>query len=365
MTQRRPSRSPGSAPAVLHADGGRAWAGGQNQLRLLMRGLRKRGVEQLCICHRGSPLHRRLDAEALPVAPVWWGTANSPPALLEIARRARRWDLLHCHDAHALQLALLPGRLVGVPVVASRRSLLPTRAAKWNRADRVIAISGAVRSLLEGSGVGGDRIVEIPSGVDRDELAGLEPARPGLRERLGVAPDRFLVGVVGSLVGYKRQAVVAPCAAALPEATWAVIGEGPDRNAIEEAVRRHHVEERVLLAGRLPDARRFMGEMNALASLAVGEALGTTLLDAMALGVPVVAVADSGPAEVLAPVHRRTGVSLVTAAPHDMARALARIRDEPGLSAAVVAAQRERIADFGIDRTVDRTLSLYRELVST
>lgn len=349
---------------VLHIDGGRRWGGGQNQVRLLMRGLHERGIDQLCVCPSGSPLETRLHAAHLPVAGIQWPRGMDPRVLFHLARRIRAFDIIHCHDAHALQLAMLPARLRRIPILGARRVIFRTRPGKWNRATRVIAISDAVRTRLLQSGVNDDRIRTIPSGIDVEEVATLPHASPGLRDRLSVGPTVFLAGNIGTLLDFKHQTVIAQAAAHAREISWAIVGEGPERERLEEAIHFHGVTGSVRLAGAVTDARPFLREMDAFVFPSKGEALGTSILDAMAMGVPVVAANDGGPAEVLAPVHRETGISLF---PLDDAAALAahvrRLRDDRELRSKAIALQRERVRDFGIERTIEMTLALYREVV--
>jgi glycosyltransferase involved in cell wall biosynthesis len=350
---------------VLHIDGGRYWGGGQNQVRLLMRELSRRHIEQLCVCPIGSPLEARLRRERLPVVGVTWRTGNDPRAFASIARLVRGWMLVHCHDAHALQLAIVPARLARVPVVASRRVCFRTRALKWNLATRVIAISDAVRRNLVDSGVHEERIRKVHSGVDLHELATLEPASPTLRERMGIDRATFLAGNVGTLLGFKHQTMIPRAAVHSDSILWVIVGEGPQREAIERAIEENGVTDRVRLCGALPDARRYLEELDVFVFTSRGEALGTSILDAMARGVPVVAADDAGPAEVLGPVHERTGASLFAAdEPGALASAVRRVQEDPALRDRMVACQRQRIQDFRIETTVDDTMGVYAELVT-
>lgn len=350
--------------SVLHLDGGRVWAGGQNQVRLLMRELEERGVRQLCLCPRGSGLERRLREEGLPVEGIAWRGGTDPRAIFAIARRVRGFDVVHCHDAHALQVAILPARLRRVPIVAARRVHFTTSARKWNAADRVVAISETVHGALLRSGVAPHRIREIWSGIDADEVVGRPPFEPTLRERLGIAPDAYVVGNIGHLHRYKGQSVIPAAAEHLADVHWIIIGEGPERAAIEAAIDAHGVAGRVHLTGFLPDARRALREFDAFAFTSPDEPLGTSVLDAMAAGVPVIGADAAGSREILAPVHAVAEASLYP--PGDGAALAARVRrllEEPELRRRILAAQAERLDDYRIERTVERTLAVYRELV--
>lgn len=351
------------AMAVLHVDTGRAWGGGQNQVRLLMRWLADHGVGQLCLCPDGSPLERSLRTEGLPVRGVAW-IAGGPRTFLRVFREVRDWDLVHCHDAHALHLTQRAARLRGKPVVAARHSLLPPASSGWKRAAAVLAISAGVRQRLLAAGVDEARVHTVYSGVDPEELRRLEVPVPTLRERIGLGSDVFLAGSVGTLVRTKNQVFLTQVAARLRDTEWVVIGEGPERDAMRQAIVAHGIRGSFHLPGHLPDARRYLPELDVFVYAAAGEGLGTSLLDAMGRDVPVIAAADAGPEEILAPVHASTGASLYPPGNADAAAALVgRVRAEPELRKAMVAAQRKRLPAFRAARTAALTLGVYRSLL--
>jgi glycosyltransferase involved in cell wall biosynthesis len=355
---------PAALPAVVHLDGGHDWGGGQNQVRLLMHELTELGVRQMCLCPEGSPLHQRLIEERLPVRGITRRVAVNPLGIMDLSRRIRGYNVLHAHDAHALQMALLPAAAIGIPVVASRRTSFRTSALKWNRAARVIAVSADVRDVLLQAGVKQWKIRLIHSGINVREVQSLPPARPPLRALADIPADAFVAGTIGALIRCKNHVMIVEAAAHGDGARWAIIGDGPMRPAIEHRIRERNAEGRVFLTGRIEDARRMLQEMDIFVFASVGEALGTSVLDAMAAGLPVVAADSAGPAEVLGPVHARTGVTLF---PPDDSAALARlvdsVRSDPSLRERMIAAQNSRIEDFRSERTAMKTLDVYREVL--
>ena len=347
---------------VLHVDGALDWGGGQNQVRLLMRSLAEQSVEQLCICPTGSELDRRMRAESLPVEGV--PMTGALAFARHVYARAAEYDLVHAHDAIALRASVMPARLRRRALVATRRTMSRTHPRPWRRAQRVIAVSDAVAHRLRTTGVRPDRIRVIPSGIDVDEVIALPPASPTLRERLLLAPDAFVVGNVGPLLAVKHQVLIPRIAARLRNLHWVIIGEGPERPAILEAIKAHGVGPTVLLPGRMPDARRYLHELDAFIFPSVDEALGTSVLDAMARGVPVVAADSAGPAEILRPVHDLAGVSLFPPDDADAAAAhITKLRDDADLRRRVVGLQNQRVRDFRIERLVDATMRVYREVL--
>ena len=331
---------PAALPAVVHLDGGHDWGGGQNQVRLLMHELAEMGLRQMCLCPEGSPLHQRLIEERLPVRGITRRIAVNPLGIMDLSRRIRGYNVLHAHDAHALQMAVLPAATLGVPIVASRRTGFRTSALKWNRAARVIAVSSSVRDMLLQSGVKPWKIRLIHSGINVREVQSLPPARPSLRTIAGVPRDEFLAGTIGALIACKHHTTIADAAASDDTIRWAIVGDGPMRAAIEQRMRDRDVADRVCLAGRVDDARRMLQEMDVFVFTSVGEALGTSVLDAMAAGIPVIAAGSAGPAEVLAPVHARTAASLFPPDdPATLARLVGDVRADPVLRERMMAAR--------------------------
>jgi len=213
------------------------------------------------------------------------------------------------------------------------------------------------------AGVDAFRIQVIHSGIDARETRGLPPMVPPLRDRIGFPPDRFLAGAIGSLHAFRSQRLVPQAAARARDIAWVVVGDGPERGRIEAAIAAHGVEENVRLIGASGDARTALRELDVLVAPAVGEALGTGILEAMVLDIPVVAADDGGAAEILQPVHRETGVSLFPPGdPAALAAAVVRLAGDAELRASLVSSQRKRAAAFSIGQTVHSTLALYREL---
>lgn len=351
-----------AGPRVLHISSNRGWGGGENQVRLLMRELVDSAIPQLCIAPADSPLAQRLTYLKLPVKRVKWNTGSDPRALLAITRTIRGFDVIHCHDAAALQLAILPARLFGVPIVASRRVRFKTNAFKWNRADRVIAVSQTVREQLLLAGVDDKRIHVIHSGTDLAETRAVNPLQPPLRKRFGLDSNTFVAGNAAALVPAKGQALIPEAAALLPDVHWFIAGEGSERGAIEAAIARYDVGDRVHLLGWLDDARPMLKELSTYVSTSTDDGLGNSITESLALQIPVVVANAGGPAEIMQPVQDQTGAVIFE--PGDargLADSIAKLHDN-ALREKVIAAQDVRFSDFAIERTGKATLTLYHEV---
>ncbi len=349
---------------VAQVASGREWRGGQRQVWLLARALARRGtVDQVVVTGRGSELARRLVADGVPLLAPGWRSAYDPRALLAACRAAHRHGIVHAHDSHALTLAWVAARLTGAHLVATRRVDFAVRGpGLWARADRVIAISAAVRDALVAGGVPAHRIALVHSGIDVDAMA--RTPRHDPRPGLGLAAGTPLAITTGALVGHKDHATLlraaARAAATRPDLHWVIAGEGALRPRLEQLAAELGVAGRVHLPGHVPDAEALVGAADLFVMSSREEGLGTAVLNAMALGVPVVATGAGGIPEMLAGgagrlVHVGDAEALAGAVVETLADASARAR--------MVAAAREAVRRFSDERMAEGVLQVYRSLV--
>jgi L-malate glycosyltransferase len=364
--------SAGAALRVVHVDTERGWGGGQRQVHALATGMLRRGHESWVMARPDSLLAAALARDGIPVVPLAPAFEWDPVAagrLRALLRRVRA-DVVHAHAAHAVSLAALAVVGTRVPLLVTRRVALPLRRnplSRWKyaRPARFIAVSQRVRSVLRAGGVAAERISVVHSGVEVGRAAA--PASAATLRALGVEPGRPLVVMVSALIPpHKDPATFLAAIAAVRDAGDDVqallVGDGP------LAAAANRLRSRLGLAGvvRLVGFRRDAVELLAAADVAVlssrDEGLGTTLLDAMMAGVPVAATAAGGVTEVV-----RDGVDGLLVPVGDgaaLGAAIGRLLREADLRAGLVAAARERVRQFSIDRTVEGTLDVYRTLAS-
>ena len=359
---------------VTHIDTGRSWRGGQGQVLLLMRELRGLGVDQELLAPAG-PLLERVAAEGFS-ARRWDSRGELDPGAMLRARAALaafRPDVAHLHSAHAHALGVPAARMAGVrAVVVSRRVDFKVAGNPFSRikyalpVDRYLCISEGVRVAMLASGIAAAKLALVPSGID---LASVEAegreAAPDLRAWLRLPPDAEVAGTVASLAPHKNHALlleaVPAIVAARPRAHFVWLGEGECRPALERRRAELGLVDRVHLAGFRPDAKALMRQFDLFVLSSHLEGLCTSLLDAQALGVPIVATAVGGVPEV---VHDGTSGRLVRQLePPALAAAVADALADATARAAWAAGGRESVRAFGIANTARRTLEEYRAVL--
>ncbi len=298
-------------------------------MRLLCRELaREPGVVNRLITRRRSELARRLqapsgqDAEGLvAVTEVGWAFSLDPRAYRQIVfyLLTAQPDIVHAHDSHALTLSMLAARTAerwrrrgffrklasdyqAPAIVATRRVDFHLRRwSAWRRVDRIIAISAAVRSVLIDDGISPRGVTVVADGINPEEVRGAEPLN--VRARLGLSGETPLAVNVAALVDHKDQRTLIRAAqrarATRPDLHWAIAGEGELRGSLTAEIARLGLADRVHLLGYVDPADALIREADVFVMSSKEEGLGSVILNALALGKPVVATAAGGIPEIL------------------------------------------------------------------
>ncbi|HSD67800.1 MAG TPA: glycosyltransferase [Vicinamibacteria bacterium] len=355
--------------SVLHVDTAATWRGGQNQVLLTAKGMAARGMESAIACRAGGELEARARPAGAAVRPLPFRGDLWPPAILALARllRRERPGALLLHDPHAVSAALVAARLAGRPAtVAVRRVDFPLHGpfsrAKYAACDRVIVVSRAIGSVVEAGGVRAGRLRLVYEGVpDRVAEGGGREALAAL----GVPAGAPVVGNVAALTGHKDHATLVEAMALLrgrlPEAWLVIAGEGELRPALEAQVRDRGLVDRVVLAGFRRDLDRLLPAFSVFCLSSRLEGLGTSLLDAMAFGLPVVATSAGGIPEAVE--DGLTGRVVPPRDPGALAEALAHVLGDEERRRGYGAAGRRRFLErFTADHMVDETLRVLAEV---
>ena len=146
-----------------------------------------------------------------------------------------------------------------------------------------------------------------------------------------------------------------------PATQWVVLGGGDALEEYRARVVELGLAERLHYLGFVDRAREFLPQADVFVLSSRTEGLGSSVLDAMAAGVPIVSTAAGGVSEMIE--HGVTGLLTPIGDGAALAAAVDRVLDSPRLGARLATAARERVRNFAIERMVDQTERLYRELV--
>ena len=368
-------------PAPLHVvahNGAPEWGGAEIALTRILLGLRERGHRVTFFVAKEPVAEgaRRMGMETRRL-PVGGDVAIHHALRVSRALRGAEADVLLIGTFRKTLHLAVGARLAGVPVVSriGMSSDLP-RNAKYrflfrHLVDRVAVNTGEIRAdyLRALPGLDPRRVEVLGKGLDpvpRGEEDGR--TRREVRDEAGIPEDAFVVGSLARLVPEKRLDRWLAAVARLPDDVWGlVVGDGPERENLEREARRLEVHDRVRFVGYRETPRPWLGAMDVLLVSSSKEALANAMLEAMAVGTPVVStpVAGSGDALLGNEGDVAPGVILADFEVGGMVEALRRLHDDAAATHRMGDAARARIArHFSRGAEIDRWEAILRSAVS-
>lgn len=356
---------------VVAHNGSSILGGGELGTTHLLAGLQERGHRVKMLC-RDAGMAERIGGYGIPtgVAHVG-GDAMLPDALrFAAALRRERPDALVLTTFKKVFLAGMGARLAGVPRVVQRIVLSTDvpRGARYRLALRrfvdVIALNAGVMRpafLAADPELDPTRVRTVYDGV---RVPARSAEAGAVRRALGLPAGARTVGAVARLAKQKRFERLLRAVAVLPADVHCVLaGEGDERPALEALAAELGIAERVHFLGFRGDVGDVLDALDVHVVCSDREGMANAMLEAMAVGVPVVSTPVSGAEEALEPLAdgRRPGL-IVHPEPEAIAVALRGMLDEPGRLAEMSAAARERVEErFSFEGFLDRWERLLAE----
>ncbi len=299
------------------------------------------------------------------------------PLRLASLVRSGGYDVVHAHSPLPGSVARLATRVMSRSqrpgLVATEHNRwqthrLPTRllnrlTSRWD--DAGFAVTDEVRESMSGSAAA--HTVTLRHGIDIDGVAAELAHRAEVRDEFGIGPDEFVVGTVANFRPQKDYPNLLHAAKLLMDRDVPVrivaVGQGPD----EAEVRAFHAElglgDRVVLTGFRDDAVRVMAACDAFTLASKWEGLPVAVMEALALGLPILATDVGGMAEELT-----DEVDALLVPPSDadaLAAGIERLATDVDLRSRLADAAKARAPEFGVDRTVEVIEKTYQRVART
>ena len=358
---------------VVHVETGRHLYGGGQQVLWLIEGLNRRNTRNVLVCASGSTLAHAADDAGIEVINL----SCRGDLDLGFARRLRaalhdqQPDLVHCHSRRGADfLGGLAARRAGVPAVVSRR--VDNREPGWlarlrfRPYTKIIAISGAIASVLRAAGLDDDRLTVIRSAVDASRFDA-PPDFAAFRREFGLQPGDSVLFCVAQFIDRKGHRYLLEVMSKLlpryPRLRLILFGQGPLEAELRSLATNLGLGGTLRFAGYREDLDSYLGCADVLVHPALAEGLGVVALKAAAAAVPVIAFAAGGLCEAVA--HNETGLLLPPRDVSALATGIASLLDDEGRRRQLGVQGRLRMQrEFSVDTMVTQHLALYRSILN-
>ena len=267
-------------------------------------------------------------------------------------------DIISTHSGKDAWVGAIAGKITGKKVIRTRHLLTPINSpTSYNLSDKVVCVSKQVKNHLASRGVKEEKLKVIYTGIDTKKFT--PTIKKDLKKELGI--DGVLVGIVAVLRAAKRHTDLINAIKDL-DVKLAIIGDGPQRENLENLIKELNLENKVFMLGHRDDVSEILPSLDIFVLPSSQEALGTSILEASACGVSVVASNVGGIPECVE--DGKSGFLFEAQNVKDLREKLTLLINDENLRKQFGEYGRKMAEEkFSVEKMVSDTQKLYEELV--
>jgi glycosyltransferase involved in cell wall biosynthesis len=299
---------------VLIVNAGRGWGGIESHSVVLSSELAGRGHKVIVACSPRGHVRENVEAaslhlEDLKVVDLEVVNAGDLVSILRLGGIIRKENIgiVIANSGREYWPAGVAAKLLGRKIVFVRHQTDRIRkTTRWlinHHVDRVVAVSGAVKNALLSSGIAEGKIEVIHNGVSLSRFDPLRIDRGAVHGELGIGMQDFVIGTVGKLHQGKGVYELLRAAAGIAgerPVTLLFVGDGPEKEGIIREAERLGIADRTVITGIRRDVERMYAAMDVFVLPSTcDEAFGMVIIEAMAMGKPVIGTRVGGIPELI------------------------------------------------------------------
>ncbi len=294
-------------------------------------------------------------------------------AVFKIAKLLKREqaNILHAHTAHALSIGLISKLFhPAFSLIYTKRVAYPIRKnlfSVWKYQnpylDKIVCISDFIKNSLIEQGINAKKLITIPSGIFFP--SDTTPNKAELKKKLRIPQDSFIIITIAALEKNKGYESLIEAAKLVIEKNnniyFIALGSGKHENELKQKVEALHIRENFLFMGFQTDVNLFLKISDLFVLPSKQEGLGSSILDAQAAGLPVIATHTGGIPELIENNHN--GILIPVDDPEVLVKLIFRLYNDEELRKRLARNALESVQNFSINNTVEKYLALYKELL--
>ncbi len=357
---------------LLHLSSAKSWRGGEQQIAYLASEIQRQKISQIIFCVAEAPLHQWCIQNGIPHL-TYTKRASIDPFLSSRIRQICKKEKIthiHAHDSHAHTFAFVAAFFLGnkTPIILSRRVDFPIRDSffsrlKYNHTSirKIVCVSHFIRRVIQPVIENQQKLTVIHSGID---VARFQVSRSHeLRETYQLASNTKIIINVAALSEHKDHATFVRTAERLLRyrkdiAFFIVGGDSGTEAATVALIAEKGLTEKVILTGYRDNIPSLLAQADVFLFTSREEGLGTSILDAFAAHLPVVATNAGGIPEMV--VLDQTGYLARIGNDKELAVGVEKMLDDEDYRMQCVHGATEQLQQFTHYKMAGTTIALYR-----
>lgn len=358
---------------ILHIVTALSWRGGEQQVAYLLDELREQ-VVQFVLCSQDS----KMEAHCIKKGIEHFAQKKRSGFDLSYAKRIKTLctkfsiDLVHVHDAHAHTFAILAADFYRnkTGIILSRRVDFPIKD-KWSSRHKynhksikkILCVSKAIQEITARGIKDKSKLETVYSGIDLDKFS---QANGAFRKELNVREDQFLIGNTSALADHKDYFTFLDAAEQIAlkneAARFVILGDGPMKKEIQTYAELKNLQGKLTFTGFRTDVPQILSDLDCFLITSKTEGLGTSILDAFACEVPVVATAAGGIPELV--LDGETGLLCPIKDVDSIAEAVLKLMSDKQLQTRLANGAKQKVRHFTKSETAKQTMHFYLKAIS-
>ncbi len=360
---------------ILHIDTDTQWRGGQQQAFYLYEGLTGMGYNSSFVCQPDSLLAKKILASGLDFIPMRIRGELDFIAGKKIAGICGKYgyNIVHLHDAHAMSTGIWASffnrklKLIGVRRVNYhiKKNFFSRYKYQSKRMTKIVAISQEIKRILTEDKIDPKKISLIKSGIDIKKYGNIKKSA-FLIKKYNLPENAFVIGTVASLTADKDYPSLLQAAKKIickhkNIYFFAVGGDGPEKDKIFKIRKELGLGERFIFTGFRTDVGNYLKNFDIFVLSSKTEGLGTSVMDAMAAGLPCVCCKSGGIPELID--DRIDGLLVEKQNPGLLAETILDLYDDEEYRKEIAFKALKKSPEFSIKKTIEKNIELYEKII--
>lgn len=359
---------------ILHLSSEKSWRGGEQQIAYLIEELEKAGIKPIVACRKGSSFEEYANARNWTCFPLPFKNSldfRTAWSLRRICKEINA-DIMHLHTSKSHGIAVLSSAL-GNPanLVLSRRVDFPLKQnnfSSWKYNNRsikkIICVSDKINEIVKAGIEDKNKVITIHSGIDLNKF-NHSVKTDFLRKKYNLPSDVKLIGNTSAIADQKDYYTFVNTAERLLKEDnnflFFIIGDGPLKDSVRDYVTSKDLQDKIIFTGFLNNIPEILPELDLFLITSKTEGLGTSILDAFASKIPVVATSAGGIPELVK--HEKTGLLAPVKDYSALTNEVKRLLNEPKLRNSLIDNAYFFVQRFSKEETAKKTLEVYKDVL--